>query len=170
MKIINCTPDDIEEIKRLYQHAVVLQKRYNAVAWPHFSDDFIKSEIEEKQVWKLLINHRIGCVWSTAFSDPKIWLQKKDEPAIYLHRIATSPDFRGRFLVKEIVEWSKAYAKALGKAYIRMDTVGNNSSLINYYSKCGFQFLGLFPLHDTSGLPAHYHNAQVSLFEISLVR
>ncbi|WP_308302160.1 hypothetical protein [Psychroflexus sp. MES1-P1E] len=49
-----------------------------------------------------------------------------------------------------------------------MDTVGENVGLINYYKKCGFDFLGLSILKETSELPAHYNNATVSLFQISV--
>jgi hypothetical protein len=47
-------------------------------------------------------------------------------------------------------------------------TVGDNSGLINYYTKCGFEFLGLLRLKNTEGLPAHYDNATISLFQITI--
>jgi len=49
-----------------------------------------------------------------------------------------------------------------------MDTVGDNPGLISYYEKCGFDFLGLLKLQNTKGLPAHYDNATVSLFQMTL--
>ena len=49
-----------------------------------------------------------------------------------------------------------------------MDTVGDNLGLINYYTKCGFDFLGLLKLKNTEGLPAHYDNAMVSLFQMKI--
>ena len=168
MEIKNCTSGDLEEIKGLYQYAVSLQKKYNAVEWPDFSDDFIQEEIEKKSIWKIIINRQIACVWSTTFSDLLIWPQSNHEPAIYIHRIATSPEFRGRFSVREIVKWGKAYAKSKEKKFISMDTVGENSRLIEYYQKCGFHFLGLYQLTNTDGLPAHYQNAEVSIFEIKV--
>jgi len=70
--------------------------------------------------------------------------------------------------VSKIVEWAKNYAIENQKQFIRMDTVGDNSGLINYYTRCGFEFLGLLKLRNTEGLPAHYHNATVSLFEIEV--
>ncbi|WP_373425323.1 GNAT family N-acetyltransferase [Chryseobacterium lathyri] len=85
-----------------------------------------------------------------------------------MHRIATSPEFRGQNLVAEIVSWAKTYSKQNHKQFIRMDTVGENTPLINYYKKCGFDFLGLVKLGNTDGLPGHYHNAELSLFEIDL--
>ena len=63
---------------------------------------------------------------------------------------------------------AKIYAIENQKQFIRMDTVGDNSGLINYYTKCGFEFLGLLKLKNTEGLPAHYDNATVSLFQIDL--
>jgi len=49
-----------------------------------------------------------------------------------------------------------------------MDTCGNNKRLINHYINCGFDFLGMKKLKDTSELPSHYHNTEVCFFEIEL--
>lgn len=49
-----------------------------------------------------------------------------------------------------------------------MDTIGENPGLIDYYRKYGFAFLGLLKLKNTKGLPVHYDNATVSLFQITL--
>jgi hypothetical protein len=49
-----------------------------------------------------------------------------------------------------------------------MDTVGENHKLIEHYTACGFEFLGLSQLTNTDGLPQHYHNAVVSLFELKV--
>ena len=58
--------------------------------------------------------------------------------------------------------------KKNGKDFIRMDTVGENLGLIKYYTNCGFEFLGLSKLKNTQNLPAHYHNATVSLFQMTV--
>jgi ribosomal protein S18 acetylase RimI-like enzyme len=66
------------------------------------------------------------------------------------------------------MEWAKQYAEINGKNFVRLDTLGNNTKLIEYYTKAGFQFLGLFDLKNTNGLPDHYHNVPACLFEIKL--
>ena len=63
---------------------------------------------------------------------------------------------------------AKAYAAVGGRRFVRMDTAGDNAGLIRHYTMCGFVFLGLSKLTDTAGLPSHYHDATVSLFEIDL--
>ena len=168
MKILNSKIEDIDKIFELYKIATDFQKTKSAVPWPNFDRILIEREIQENRQWKIVIDNQIACVWTTTESDAQIWGKRNEEASIYIHRISTSTNFRGRNLVNEIVKWSKNYAKQNNKKYVRMDTVGENIGLINYYKKCGFDFLGLSKLKDTSELPAHYNNATVSLFQINI--
>ena len=54
------------------------------------------------------------------------------------------------------MQWAREYAKQTGKQFVRLDTLGNNTKLIEHYTAAGFQFLGMFELTDTSNLPDHY--------------
>lgn len=160
--------NDIEEIFRLYKIATDFQKTRFIVHWPEFDRELIETEIAENRQWKIVVDNKIACVWATTFDDPQIWEERNDDPSVYIHRIATNPDFRGQNLVGQIVEWVKIYAIENQKQFIRMDTVGDNQGLINYYTKCGFDFSGLLKLKNTDGLPAHYDNATVSLFQMTI--
>ncbi|NIG54554.1 GNAT family N-acetyltransferase [Chitinophaga sp. Cy-1792] len=169
MEIRNSTSKDIDEIFRLYKIATDFQKTKFTVHWPEFEQSLIATEIAEYRQWKILIDNKIACVWVTTFSDPQIWEEYNADPSVYIHRIATNPDFRGQNLVGSITEWAKRFALENNKKFVRMDTVGDNRGLINYYEKCGFTFLGLSKLRNTNGLPSHYNNATVSLFQIEVV-
>lgn len=167
-QIQNSSSTDIDEIFRLYKIATDFQKTRFTNHWPEFDRQLIETEILESRQWKIVVEGKIACVWATTFNDPQIWEERNEDPSVYIHRIATNPDFRGQNLVGEIVEWVKIYAQENQKQFVRMDTVGDNSRLINYYTKCGFDFLGLLKLKKTEGLPAHYDNATVSLFQIDI--
>lgn len=166
-QIQNSNINDIDEIFRLYKIATDFQKTKFAVPWPEFDRKLIEAEISENRQWKIVADGKITCVWVTTFNDPQIWEERNEDPSVYIHRIATNPDFRGQNLVGLIVEWVKTYAKENQKQFIRMDIVGDNPGLINYYTKCGFDFLGLLKLKNTEGLPAHYDNATVCLFQMT---
>jgi len=168
MKIIRCTQNDIVDILEIYRLATSYQKRKFDIHWPVFDEQLIKTEIADSHMWKLMLQDRIACIWSACFSDPQIWEERNSDPSVYIHRIATHPDFRGQQLTGRIIQWAKRYAKLHHKDFIRMDTVGNNIGLIQYYQKYGFEFLGLFTLPDTSGLPAHYQKGPVSLFQLRI--
>jgi len=169
MTIQNSILDDIDEIFRLYTIATDYQKSKFFVHWPEFKRELIETEIAEERQWKMIIDGQIACIWATTFSDPQIWGERDNDPSVYIHRIATNPDFRGNDFVARIVEWAEYHARNNAKEYIRMDTVGENRGLIEYYKKCGFEYLGYFKLDSTDGLPDHYTLADACLFERKLV-
>ena len=168
MQIKNSDITDIDTIFKLYDFATEMQKSKSAVPWPKFDRKLIELEILEKRQWKIVDGDQIACVWAITDDDPLIWEEKNNEPALYIHRISVNPNFRGQNFVKTIAEWSGNYAKKTNKKYVRMDTVGENHGLIKHYTKCGFDFLGLSTLKNTRGLPSHYHNATVSLFQLTV--
>lgn len=128
----------------------------------------VETEIAEHRQFKMLMNNEVVCIWAITFNDEQIWEERNRDSAIYIHRIATNPDFRGRNFVSKIVDWAKEYAKEKGIQFIRLDTLGNNTRLIKHYKNAGFDFLGMFDLKNTDSLPDHYKEAPVCLFEIDL--
>ncbi|NJB71588.1 ribosomal protein S18 acetylase RimI-like enzyme [Saonia flava] len=169
MEITNCTIHDIDNVFKLYKIASNYQKlKKTVVVWPDFKRELVETEIKENRQWKILLNNKIACLWAITFSDEQIWEERNKDSAIYIHRIATDPDFRGNNFVGKIVEWAKEYAKSQNIQYVRLDTLGNNVRLIKHYTNAGFDFLGIFALKNTDALPEHYHNAPACLFEIDL--
>ncbi len=169
MKIENSTQADLPEIFRLYAAASAHQTKVKAtVVWPTFEKQLVETEIAENRQWKMPVDGAIACVWAITFADEQIWQERNADAAIYIHRIATNPDFRGQNFVAKIVEWAKLYARDLSKDYVRLDTIGENLPLIAHYTKSGFDFLGMFNMKNTEGLPEHYRSGHVALFEIGL--
>lgn len=165
MKIQNSELSDLPKIFDLYRIATDYMTSKNQVAWPKFAEDLVVEEIENRRQWKLLINGEIACIWATTSNDESIWGTEKNEPSIYIHRIATNPDFRGQKLVKQIVIWADQYGIENNLKYIRMDTVGLNKGLICHYENLGFQFLGAKELDNVDDLPEHYSKGPVCLFQ-----
>ena len=80
----------------------------------------------------------------------------------------TNPSYRGNNFVVEIVKWAREFGKENDKSFIRMDTWGDNQKLIDYYVKCGFDFLGIITPTGQEKLPKHYTGITLSLFEIKI--
>lgn len=168
MQFLNSTTEDFDEIFRLYDAAIEFQKAKFHRAWLPFDRAMINREIDEKRHWKILLDDKIACIFSVTFEDPFIWKEKSGEPAIYIHRIVTNPEFRGQKFVPKITDWAREYAPAVGKKFIRMDTWGDNQKLRDYYIDCGFEFLGVITPTASVDLPKHYDGITLSLFEIKL--
>jgi hypothetical protein len=169
MEIKNCLLRDANEILSLYEAARNLQTQRKMVVWPSFEKSFIENEIQEKRQWKIIIGNTIVCNWAVTFEDREIWGQKDKNDAIYIHRICNNPTFSGNRYIDTIVAWSGKYATQTGRQFVRLDTLGNNTKLIEHYTSAGFEFLGMFKLTDTANLPNHYQiEPNCCLFEIDL--
>ena len=169
MQIQNCITADVDKILKLYEDARTLQLSKKMVVWPSFEKEFIEREIQNKQQWKILIDGEIACNWSFTFTDQEIWEDRERGDAIYIHRIATNRNFRGNNFVEKIVEWAKIFAIENDRKYVRLDTLGNNTGLIEHYTKSGFTFLGIVHLKNTKNLPMHYQEEpNCCLFEIEI--
>lgn len=169
MTIENSGQVDVPEIFDLYTIASNYMKSKNQVHWPEFPKELIISEIEENRQWKLLIDEQIACIWATTLNDELIWGNKKNEPSLYIHRIAANPNFRGQNLVQKLINWANEFGKNKSLKYIRMDTVGLNNGLIGHYEKLGFQFLGSKELENTDGLSEHYKAGEVCYFQKEII-
>ena len=169
MEIKNCLIGDVDEILLLYEAARNLQIQQKMVIWPSFEKAFIEKEIMEKRQWKLVTGDLIACNWAITFEDKEIWGQKDKNDSIYIHRICNNPTLRGNRYIDTIIDWAVKYAGQINKQFVRLDTLGNNTRLIQHYTSAGMKFLGMVTLTDTENLPGHYQKEpNCCLFEIDL--
>ncbi len=161
------TLEDIATIFEFYDLAVECQKTKFNKQWQGFERILVEKEIAEKRQWKIIINDDVACIFAITFEDESIWKEKNKDKAVYFHRIVTHPKYRGQRIVERIIEWGKPFAKENNLDFLRMETWGDNEALIEYYQKCGFDFLGIIT-PEYKGLPKHYEGITLSLFEIKV--
>ena len=103
MEIRRTRPEERDQILDLYAHASALQRSKGQVTWPQIDPALVDLEIREGRQWQIRLDGHMACVWVVAYEDPQIWGKLDADPSIYLHRIATHPDFRGRKMVGHVV-------------------------------------------------------------------
>jgi ribosomal protein S18 acetylase RimI-like enzyme len=162
------TFENIPAIFAIYNEAINYQKQVGNNVWLGFEESLIEKEINEKRHFKILLDGIIGGTFVITLDDKLIW-KTAQEPAVYIHRIATAQASRGNDLVKHIIKWAKGYAKQHSLLFIRMDTGSGNDRLINYYECCGFTVIDTNTVVDyTPDLPAHYENGVFTLLEMAV--
>lgn len=168
MNILNSTKADLLSIFNLYDAAIAHQKAVSNMHWLPFDRTMVEKEIEEGRQWKIMIDGQIACIFATTYSDRDIWGDQDADPSIYVHRIVTNPDFRGRNFVAAIVAWAREHCPPLGKRFIRLDTWAENLKLKEVYLRAGFRYLGIVTPANPEALPSHYSGISLALFEIDL--
>lgn len=167
LQVQNSHSTDIDAIFDFYDMAIAHQKKVSNKHRQGFSREMVQTEIDENRQYKILVDGESACVFAVTFNDQLIW-GERDQDAIYIHRIVTHPEFRGLSFVKEIINWAKDYAAKNSIKFIRMDTWADNEKLLEYYTSCGFDYVGVVSMEKTDGLPKHYEGISLSLFEIVL--
>ncbi|MGN6352484.1 MAG: GNAT family N-acetyltransferase [Parafilimonas sp.] len=169
MQIVTTTLNDIDSVKEIYSAARHYQLQQTGYGWPVFADDFIEQEIKEKRHFKVLDDAgEIAGIFSVVNEEPVIWDDTDGKEAIYLHRMAVSSRHRGKQIAAEMVNWAKKRAIEQNKKFVRIDTWSDNEALKSYYRHLGFALVGKKSISSDTGLPEHYNNIEVNLFEIKL--
>lgn len=166
LQFVRSTAEDIEAIFHFYEDAIAFQKKVFKKHWKGFDRQLIEREVAEGRQWKIIRDNTIACIFAVEFSDPLIWKEKDADPSIYLHRIVSHSRFRGSNFMLDIIKWSIDFGKAQSKKFVRMDTWGDNPSLIAYYVKSGFEHVGFSIPEKSPLLPKHYEGIELALFEL----
>jgi hypothetical protein len=96
ISIVNALQSDFDLIFDLYDKAIEFQKTVFDQQWLGFDADLVNREVAEGRLWKILDDGGVGCIYSVAYEDPIIWGDESHIRAMYIHRIVTNPDYRGR--------------------------------------------------------------------------
>lgn len=168
MEIILSQKEDIDVIFELYEAAIAFQKQVGTNSWKGFERVMIEQEIAEKRHFVIKDENQITATFVLTYNDPIIWKEADKDSALYIHRIATNPNFRGRSYVQKIVNWVIEYARKTEKDFVRLDTTSGNERLNQYYIKCGFTYKGINHIEWTKELPEHYKEGSFALFEIKI--
>jgi ribosomal protein S18 acetylase RimI-like enzyme len=160
--------EDLDIIYELYDHAMQYQREKGFPVWHGFDRNVLVRDIENKNHYKICINSGIAMVFSLCYADPIIWRHMDKGDAVYLHRIAVNPAFKGRKLFSSIVDWTRSHARQRGHKYIRMDTWADNETLAGYYKSFGFKSVEHFNTPDSTELPSQNRNLALVLLEMEL--
>lgn len=64
------------------------------------------------------------------------------KPALYVHWLAVSPNYKGKGLTAKMVEFATELAKEKGVNFLRADTDASSTKLRKVYEKLGFKLVG----------------------------
>ncbi len=170
MIIENTTIDDLSFIYGLFDHAIAYQTRKKLPVWQGYDKGVLIKEATNGNQYKILIDGTIAIVFSVCYNDKVIWNEKENGDALYLHRIAVNPDFKGRRLFGEILNWAIADARGRHLPYIRMDTWADNQLITSYYEGFGFKVVDHVTAPDSPDLGFQYRNLDLTLLEMEVAK
>lgn len=82
-----------------------------------------------------------------------------------MHRIVVNPEFKGQSHFAKVLKWGLDHIKAVDRPFLRMDTWGDNSTIIDYYKSFGFKEIEYYRNPNTEDLPIQQRGNLVVLLE-----
>lgn len=160
--------DDLPVICQLFEEAIGFQKANHYLGWNTYDEAYIKTDFQNKSLFKIIKETHIIGIFSICLTDPLIWREMERGDAMYLHRIILNRRFAGEKIFQRILGWAIQSCNRNGLRNIRMDTWAGNEKLINYYRSYGFKFIENYTTPDNENLPLQHRNLNVALLELKL--
>jgi ribosomal protein S18 acetylase RimI-like enzyme len=81
--------------------------------------------------------------------------QTPDGNNLYIHRLAVHPEFQGRGIARQLMDYAEAYAQKEKCTAVRLDTFSKNPRNHRFYKARGYQQLGDVYFPKQSEAPFH---------------
>ena len=75
------------------------------------------------------------------WDDPMYWGGRPPDAA-YVHKLAVRRDRAGRGIGAAVMAWANAEAAEAGREFLRLDCLGDNPEIRDYYERLGFEHRG----------------------------
>ncbi|WEG14365.1 GNAT family N-acetyltransferase [Pullulanibacillus sp. KACC 23026] len=154
LTVHQCTMADYETVKALLYETARWLKEKEMNQWQDITtgarDLKIKAGIEAGETF---LFYKEGCLAGTIVLQEKpgewdldLWKEKLEDEtsSLFIHRIATDRHFGGQGIGAAMLEWAAEYGRKHPTfKWLRLDCVGHNVRLNDFYKSCGFTYVGL---------------------------
>ena len=135
--------EDAEIVAALYDEATEWVGDLGYSQWPSpFPRDQLAAAIDRGEVY--VVETEDGEPVATVailLDDPMYWGNQPPD-AFYVHKLAVRRDQAGRGIGAAVVEWANAEAAEAGREFLRLDCLGDNPGIRDYYEDLGFEHRG----------------------------
>jgi ribosomal protein S18 acetylase RimI-like enzyme len=162
---------DLSEIKILTEACAEALQQQNIFQWnEHYpSLEKLQNDIQQDELYVYEIETRIIAIMvltqkmDPVYQDIK-WFTETGKN-LYIHRLATHPNFWGKGYAREMMDFAEEFAKNRGFISIRLDTFSKNLRNQKFYQNRGYKRLGDVYFPHKNEHPFHCYEKPITKFE-----
>jgi ribosomal protein S18 acetylase RimI-like enzyme len=110
--------------------------------WPlPFPRDALAEAIDRGEVYVAEVDGSVVATMTLLWDDPQYWGERPPDAA-YVHKLAVSRASAGQRIGEAFVDWADKTAADEGRAFLRLDCMGDNPGIRAYYERLGFEHRG----------------------------
>ncbi|UBZ08047.1 GNAT family N-acetyltransferase [Salegentibacter mishustinae] len=140
--------NDLRKIKKLTEACAKALQQQNIFQWnEHYpSLEKLQNDIKKEELYVLEEENMIIAIIVLTPNMDKVyrnidWLSKTDNN-LYVHRLATHPEFWGKGYARRMMDFAEEFAKNKNFISIRLDTFSKNIRNQKFYEARGYKKLG----------------------------
>ena len=103
---------------------------------------YFAGSIDRQEVQLAFIGDDLAGTLRLLMSDPIVWPEFTDDDAVYVYNLAVRRTWAGHELGGRLLDWAERRAESLGRRFVRLDCVPDNTFLREYYERKGFTARG----------------------------
>jgi GNAT superfamily N-acetyltransferase len=135
-------PDDVEVVAGLLDEATRWVGERGFEQWPlPFPRMEIAHAIARGEVFVGEHDGEPVATVTILTDDPQYWGTRPPD-ALYVHKLAVARAHAGLGIGTEIIRWADRRAASLGRAFLRLDCLGDSRGIRRYYERLGFEHRG----------------------------
>ena len=152
MSLRLATISDLPAIMEITNTAVALLNAEGNFQWNDkypIESDFT-NDIKDETLWVALVDDAVAGFAALTTDQPDEYKNvgwDVTQVSIVPHRLAVSPNFRGKGIAQALMSQAEELARLKGYREVRVDTNSINAAMNGVFKKMGYQFAG------TTGLP-----------------
>jgi GNAT superfamily N-acetyltransferase len=142
VNVRRCQARDVAEVGALLDEATVWVGERGYEQWPlPYPREEIASAIDRGEVYVAELDGDVVATVTLLWDDPTYWGERPADAA-YVHKLAVRRACAGRRIGHAIVEWADRTAASAGRDFLRLDCIGDNPGIREYYERLGFEHRG----------------------------
>jgi GNAT superfamily N-acetyltransferase len=140
--IRQATPSDAHTIHRLLVDAAAWIDALGVVMWDEdeLAFDALQREVAAGQFYVAEVDGQAAGAIRFQTEDLLFWPDIPQESSAFVHRLVVSRAYKGIGVSTALLQWAVGHARALGKAWLRLDCDNDRPKLKALYERFGFRF------------------------------
>lgn len=146
LRIVSAQSEDLDRYIDLLEEVADWLARRGINQWRpgsfRRSTSFFAESISHGEVQLAFSGEALVGTLRLLLREPVVWPDVAEDDAVYVYTLAVRRQWANQQLGGRLLEWTSDRARALGRKYVRLDCMADNSFLRRYYTQAGFADCG----------------------------
>jgi ribosomal protein S18 acetylase RimI-like enzyme len=142
LRVIPAQPDDLPRYLDLLEELADWLASRGINQWRpgsfRRSADYYADSINQGEVQLAFEGEALVGTLRIVLRDPIVWPDMVEDDAAYVYNLAVRRRWASQQIGRWLLEWADGRASLLGRRFVRLDCLADNSFLRDYYTRAGF--------------------------------